>query len=314
MPIRSSATAYAGHCSTLPDEQRTALALAYYGGKTQTEIAAELQQPLGTIKSRMKLGLRKLAAALETLSWSITNRRSGLRLYALGALERRSSVRRSRRTCAGARVVRRWPELPNATLRWWRRWKRDTPAPPELAGRVVRALAANVARPASLWQRPAWLTGALAAALLVGLLPSMYFWRENRALHRAMVAQSEAMERVAAGPHLTAAFRSAPGSPPASVTYAPDGSWYLIVVHDASKALGVAWMHEGRHTMLGRTVSRGSVAMLYLPKSHRMDRLALMDGPRIVAQADLCVAKNASKSSRCAIRVAGGSAERIVAP
>jgi RNA polymerase sigma-70 factor (ECF subfamily) len=51
---------------TLPDEQRTALALAYYGGKTQTEIAAELQQPLGTIKSRMKLGLRKLAAALET--------------------------------------------------------------------------------------------------------------------------------------------------------------------------------------------------------------------------------------------------------
>jgi RNA polymerase sigma-70 factor, ECF subfamily len=49
----------------LPNEQRTALELAYYEGKTQTEIAAELRQPLGTIKSRMKLGLRKLAAALE---------------------------------------------------------------------------------------------------------------------------------------------------------------------------------------------------------------------------------------------------------
>jgi RNA polymerase sigma-70 factor, ECF subfamily len=52
----------------LPLEQRTALELAYYGGKTQTEIAAELDQPLGTIKSRMKLGLQKLANALENLA------------------------------------------------------------------------------------------------------------------------------------------------------------------------------------------------------------------------------------------------------
>jgi RNA polymerase sigma-70 factor (ECF subfamily) len=49
----------------LPQEQRTAIALAFYGGKTHTEIAAELKEPLGTIKSRIKLGLRKLAAALE---------------------------------------------------------------------------------------------------------------------------------------------------------------------------------------------------------------------------------------------------------
>jgi len=50
----------------LPAEQRTALALAYYDGKTHSEIAAELREPLGTIKSRIKLGLRKLASALES--------------------------------------------------------------------------------------------------------------------------------------------------------------------------------------------------------------------------------------------------------
>ncbi|HMF29675.1 MAG TPA: sigma factor-like helix-turn-helix DNA-binding protein, partial [Candidatus Cybelea sp.] len=49
----------------LPPEQRSAIALAFYGGKTHSEIAAELHEPLGTIKSRIKLGLRKLAAALE---------------------------------------------------------------------------------------------------------------------------------------------------------------------------------------------------------------------------------------------------------
>jgi RNA polymerase sigma-70 factor, ECF subfamily len=49
----------------LPAEQRIVLELAYYGGKTQSEIASELQEPLGTIKSRAKLGLKKLSLLLE---------------------------------------------------------------------------------------------------------------------------------------------------------------------------------------------------------------------------------------------------------
>ncbi len=48
----------------LPDEQRLPLQLAYYEGKTHTEIAHELQTPLGTIKSRISIGLRKLSVAL----------------------------------------------------------------------------------------------------------------------------------------------------------------------------------------------------------------------------------------------------------
>ena len=50
--------------AVLPREQRDVIELAYWGELTQTEIAAKLSVPLGTIKSRASLGLRKLARAL----------------------------------------------------------------------------------------------------------------------------------------------------------------------------------------------------------------------------------------------------------
>ena len=47
----------------LPPEQSCVITLAYYGGYTHTEIASMLDTPIGTIKGRMRLGLRKMAVA-----------------------------------------------------------------------------------------------------------------------------------------------------------------------------------------------------------------------------------------------------------
>ncbi len=49
----------------LPPEQKLAIQLAYFGGLTQQEIAERLSTPLGTVKTRIRLGMQKMRVVLE---------------------------------------------------------------------------------------------------------------------------------------------------------------------------------------------------------------------------------------------------------
>jgi len=53
----------------IPAEQRQCLELAYFEGMSQREIAALMETPLGTVKTRIRIGLDKLARILRSAGW-----------------------------------------------------------------------------------------------------------------------------------------------------------------------------------------------------------------------------------------------------
>jgi RNA polymerase sigma-70 factor (ECF subfamily) len=59
------ASIVSGAVGSLPEAQRVAIELAFYEGLSHSEIAERLREPLGTIKTRIRLGMTKLRQLLE---------------------------------------------------------------------------------------------------------------------------------------------------------------------------------------------------------------------------------------------------------
>jgi RNA polymerase sigma-70 factor (ECF subfamily) len=57
---------------TLPGEQRRAIEMAFFDGLTHREIAERDGLPLGTVKGRMRLGLKRLSGLLAEPSSGVT--------------------------------------------------------------------------------------------------------------------------------------------------------------------------------------------------------------------------------------------------
>ena len=97
---REEARTVRGALDTLPDEQRRTIELAYFGGFSHSQIAEMLDEPVGTVKGRMRLGLEKMRRQLAegcggglVCTTAITPRRR--RRLPAGRAGRRSSARPS---------------------------------------------------------------------------------------------------------------------------------------------------------------------------------------------------------------------------
>jgi anti-sigma factor RsiW len=165
-------------------------------------------------------------------------------------------------------------------------------APPELQGRIERLVDTGVTPLSEKAYARRWtLPAALAAALIVGLLPSVYFWSENRSMHGAMLAQSAGRRdvrtrRVVVRRRRARQFKAAVGR--------MDARRYAH--------------HAGRRD----PARQRRDALPAEEPSHEPSRAHGRRSGR--CRGGSLVAKNGSKSSRRSIRVAGGNAERIAAP
>ena len=198
-------------------------------------------------------------------------------LYALGVLDERERSEADEHL-EGCDACRRLLAQAESDVTAMEAVQEQYEPPASLQQRLAGAIGRSP-RPRSIPN--AWL--AVAAAVVVAVAPAGYLWHQNAEMHDAMTADAQALAQIASTPHRVASFNGMD----AKVMYGADGSWYCVVIRGARAGLNVVWPHDGIQTALGTAEAHGNVALLYLPKSHRMDRLTIMQDGHVLGQAQL---------------------------
>ena len=195
-------------------------------------------------------------------------------LYALGTLSdaERTAVDAHVATCAScARRVGEAEETVAALS------ARQTAVPGQL-DRRVRASFVSRSLPRSFYS-------LVAAALILGLLPSALLWQRDRDLNAMDATRQQAAAAMVHSHFLHAPFTSmAPGAPAAKAIFARTGAW-LYVIATTNQDYTVAVNDGGRRLDLGVLKGSGTERELFVAHPPRAKEVFLFDGPRAVARA-----------------------------
>jgi hypothetical protein len=197
-------------------------------------------------------------------------------LYALGTLSEleRAAVDSHVATCANcARRVGEAEETVAALS------ARQSAVPSQLDRRMRASFGAR--------SLPRSLYALVAAALILGLLPSALLWQRDRDLNAMDATRQQAAAAMVHSHFLHAPFtRMAPDAPAAKAIFARTGAW-LYVIATTNQEYTVAVVDGGRRRDLGVLKGTGTERELFVSHPPRVKEVFLFDGSRAVARATL---------------------------
>jgi hypothetical protein len=203
-------------------------------------------------------------------------------LYAIGSLDEVERLRVERHVTACVPCATRLQEA-EETVAVVAAAQPQHEVPERLQGRLRRSIAPPAR--ARVWtQWPA----AIAAVLILAFIPTWVAVDRTRNATVAMRQDERALAKIASAPFHRAMFMSPQKKPMgAKVLYGMHGDWYYVVVQHPKPNMQVAYVHGGKMDMLGKVAMHGESGTLYLPVSHKMDELAILEDDKVVAQAQL---------------------------